>query len=81
MEVAGISEQGRCGDIEATENLQGGKEYKNIGARRHGSHSGLQEKLGRRGEGPARLVVGVYSVLTHGLFLRQTRRNDLTNVA
>lgn len=47
MEVADISEQGRCGDIEATENLQGGKEYKNIGARRHGSHSGLQEKTGQ----------------------------------
>lgn len=28
MEVADISEQGRCGDIEATGNLQGGKEYK-----------------------------------------------------
>lgn len=41
-EVAGISEQGRCGDIEAIGNLQEGKEYKNIGARRHGSHSGLQ---------------------------------------
>lgn len=80
MEVADISEQGRCGDIEATGNLQGGKEYKNIGAKRHGSHSGLQKKTGQ--ERGRTSMVGCRGLQrTHTwLFLRQTRRNDLTNV-
>lgn len=31
---------------------------------------GFRGKLSRRGEGPAWLVAGFYSILTHRLFLR-----------